>query len=78
MTTISLEYAITVDGVTTKALTLRRPKVKDMLSVDKASDSAAQKEIHLFANLCEVPMQNLLELDMRDYGQLQAAYQDFL
>ena len=78
MTTIKLNYAIAVDGIETKSLTLRRPKVKDMLSVDKVSDRSADQEVHLLANLCEIPMTSLIELDMKDYGQLQKAYQGFL
>ena len=57
---------------------LRRPKVRDMLSVEKSVDNDAEKEIQLFANLSELSPDNLLELDMADYAKLQKAYQDFL
>ena len=49
-----------------------------MLSVESAQISDAEKEINLFANLCEVTPEALMELDMSDYAKLQKAYQDFL
>lgn len=75
---VVLAHAISIDGVQIKSLRLRRPKVRDMLSVEKNAQSDAEKEINLFANLCEVPPDSLLDLDMADYAKLQKAYQDFL
>jgi hypothetical protein len=60
------------------ALTLRRPKVRDMLASDKTKGSDAEKEIALFANLCEVAPADIESLDMADYQALQKAYQGFL
>ncbi len=77
-TSIELKYPISVDGVNVKSLKLRRPKVRDMLGVETASVSDAEKEINLFANLCEVTPEALMDLDMADYAKLQKAYQDFL
>jgi hypothetical protein len=42
-----------------------------MLSVEKSVDNDAEKEIQLFANLCELTPENLLDLDMADYSKLQ-------
>ena len=78
MSTIEIKYPISVDGVKVKSLKLRRPKVRDMLSVESSQISDAEKEINLFANLCEVTPEALMELDMSDYAKLQKAYQDFL
>ena len=75
---IPLSYPIQVDGVTVKQLTLRRPKVRDMLAVEKNAYSDAEKEITLFANLCEVPPASLHDLDMADYAKLQQHYHTFL
>jgi len=77
-TSIELKYPISVDGVNVKLLKLRRPKVRDMLGVEAAKVSDAEKEINLFANLCEVTPEALMDLDMADYAKLQKAYQDFL
>jgi len=59
-------------------LRLRRPKVRDMLAADKAKGSDAEKEITMFANLCELAPIEIESLDMADYQALQKAYQDFL
>ena len=75
---VTLTDPITIDGVKVAVLQLRRPKVRDMLSVEKTAQNDAEKEIQLFANLCEVSPDNLLDLDMADYAKLQKAYQDFL
>ncbi|SMG62935.1 conserved hypothetical protein, partial [methanotrophic bacterial endosymbiont of Bathymodiolus sp.] len=51
---IELTHAINIDGTKVSVLSLRRPKVRDMLSVEKSIDNDAEKEIQLFANLCEI------------------------
>ena len=75
---IELTHPIDIDGTKVSVLQLRRPKVRDMLSVEKSVDNDAEKEIRLFVNLCELTPENLLDLDMADYSKLQKAYQDFL
>ncbi|MGH1471567.1 MAG: phage tail assembly protein [Cellvibrionaceae bacterium] len=75
---IELTHSIEIDGAKVGVIHLRRPKVRDMLSVEKSVDNDAEKEIQLFANLSELSPDNLLELDMADYAKLQKAYQDFL
>lgn len=75
---VELTHAIEIDGVKVSVIQLRRPKVRDMLSVEKSTDNDAEKEINLFANLCELTPDNLLDLDMSDYTKLQKVYQDFL
>lgn len=75
---ISLDHPITIDGAKVSALSVRRPKVRDMLGVEKSAANDAEKEIHLFANLCEVTPDDLMDLDMADYAKLQKQYQDFL
>ena len=75
---IELTHSIEIDGAKVGVIHLRRPKVRDMLSVEKSVDNDAEKEIQLFANLSELSPDNLLELDMADYAKLQKVYQDFL
>ncbi len=75
---ITLKRPVTVDGDVLAQLALRRPKVRDMLAADKATGSDAEKEVRVFANLCEVAPSVIEELDMADYAQLQESYQDFL
>ena len=78
MQNIELKYQIESGGQTYKELSMRRSKVKDRLVVAKmktASDE--EKEIRLFANLCEVEPKIIEELDESDYATLQKAYMDF-
>ena len=77
-TIIELTHAIEVNGISTQQLSCRRPKVRDMLAVEKMAKNDAEKEIQLFANLCEVTPDALMELDMSDYAKLQQVYQGFL
>ncbi|MDF1583903.1 MAG: phage tail assembly protein [Methyloprofundus sp.] len=78
MTMITLKYPVTVENQAVTAITLRRPKVRDMLASDKLGGSDSDKEIRIFANLAEVSPAVIEELDLSDYAQLQKAYQGFL
>ena len=78
MTTIKLKHPIKVDGVEIQELTMRRPKVRDQIAAEKGGGSDAEKELRMFANLCEITPQSLEEMDMVDYKALQEAYVDFL
>ena len=80
-TTIELRYLVIIDGTEMKALCMRRPKVRDQILMEKsgmAGKSAAEKEVLLFANLCEIAPGDVEELDMGDYRRLQEAYSAFL
>ncbi len=78
MQNIELKYKIESGGQTYKELSMRRSKVKDRLIVAKMkSASDEEKEIRLFANLCEVQPSIIEELDESDYATLQKAYMDF-
>lgn len=74
-TAINLKYPTLP---TFPTLHMRRPKVRDMLAAEKSKGTDAEKEIVLFANLCEVTPAEIEALDMVDYQQLQQAYQGFL
>jgi len=76
--TMKLKHPIQVDGREVGELTLRRPKVRDMIVADKAGGTDAEKEVRVFSNLCEVPPSAIEEMDLADYGALQEAYKSFL
>lgn len=78
MEKIQLTYPVEINGQTTNELNVRRPKVRDMLVADKAQGSEAEKEIRMFANLCEVEPGVIEGLDLIDYSNLQKVYQGFL
>ncbi|MDB2550918.1 phage tail assembly protein [Rickettsiales bacterium] len=78
MQNIKLNYPIESDGANITDLNMRRSKVKDRLIVAKMKNSSdEEKEIRLFANLCEVSPNIIEELDESDYANLQKAYMDF-
>ena len=78
MQNIKLNYPIESSGSTITDLNMRRSKVKDRLLVAKMKNSSdEEKEIRLFANLCEVAPNIIEELDESDYANLQKAYMDF-
>lgn len=78
MHNIKLNYPIESNGESILELNMRRSKVKDRLVVAKMKNSPdEEKEIRLFANLCEVQPAIIEELDESDYAALQKAYMDF-
>ena len=78
METSKLTHPVEADGGTVSALQLRRPVVRDMLVADKAAGSEAEKEVRMFANLCEVAPGVIEALDLADYTTLQETYKGFL
>ena len=78
METIKLTHPIEADGGTVSALQLRRPVVRDMLAADKTAGSEAEKEVRMFASLCEVTPGVIEALDLTDYMTLQETYRGFL
>ncbi len=78
MQIIELKYPVESSGQILQKLTMRRSKVKDRLLVAKMKNSSdEEKEIRLFANLCEVEPQVIEELDESDYANLQKLYLSF-
>lgn len=76
--TVPLRYPVEEAGVALPALSMRRPKVKDQLVVQKMNGvSEAEREVRLFANLCEVPPSTIEDLDLEDYAAVQDAYRSF-
>jgi len=76
--TIKLKFPVTIDGTEYKELTMRRSRVKDRLAVANMKDkSDEEKEILLFANLCEVAPEVIRELDEADYPAVQKVYMGF-
>ena len=67
---------MTHEGQTISTLTMRPPRVRDVLAVDAIAGDAA-KEVRLLANLCEVAPRAVEELDLRDYEALQREYSRF-
>lgn len=77
MQTIKLQDPITIDNVTYDELNIRRPKVRDRLAVERMKKTDAEKEIAMIANLAEVDIRVIEELDLADYGKIQQSFSDF-
>ncbi len=78
MENIELKYPVEVTGQSYDKLTMRRSKIKDRLLIAKMKNiSDEEKEIRLFANLCEVEPKVIEELDEADYSNLQKVYLGF-
>ena len=80
-TAIELKYPVMIDGTETSVLHMRRPKVRDQILLDKAGKvgkGEGEREVLLFANLCEIAPDSLEEMDMCDYRKLQETYSSFL
>jgi hypothetical protein len=74
---IELNFPITIAGVETGHLIMRRPKLRDDLAASKAGGSEEDQSIFLVANLCEITQEELLELDASDWTQVQEAVAGF-
>ena len=75
---IKLDYPVEVNGESFEVLHMRRPKVRDMLAGSKAQGDEAEKEVRIFATLCEVPPVVIEELDYADYQKLVETFNGFL
>ncbi|MCE3232501.1 MAG: hypothetical protein K0R98_758 [Rickettsiaceae bacterium] len=78
MQAITLSMPITVSETTYNVLNIRRPKVRDRLAVERVKKTDAEKEIAMIANLAEVTVEVIEELDLADYSKVQEVLQDFL
>ncbi|APR98587.1 phage tail assembly protein [Wolbachia endosymbiont of Folsomia candida] len=77
MKTITLNNQITVDGISVSELTIRRPKVRDYLAIERIDGSELSREVTLTANLASVTKEAIEELDIADYVKAQEILKDF-
>lgn len=74
--TVNLSLPITINGVRTDRLVMRRPKLKDIRNASKvAGKDEEEQEIRLFSLLTDCAPSDLEELDYADYGKLQETFQ---
>lgn len=73
---IELDIPISINGVKTDRLVMRRAKLKDIRNASKmAGKDQEEQEIRLFSILTDCAPSDLEELDYADYGKLQDAFQ---
>ncbi|XGA08896.1 MAG: phage tail assembly protein [Wolbachia endosymbiont of Xenopsylla cheopis] len=77
MNTILLNEPITANGSVISELTLRRPKVRDYLAIDRLDGSDLAREVALTANLASVTKETIEELDIVDYVKIQEVLRGF-
>lgn len=63
--------------LTHQAVTMREPKVRDLMIMDKVQGEA-KKEVILLSSLCQLTEDEILDLSMSDYSKLQKELQSFL
>ncbi|MDR2107140.1 MAG: phage tail assembly protein [Holosporaceae bacterium] len=78
MEKIKLNEPLKIDGVLIHELSLRRPKVRDLLIAGKKDVSESEREVNLIANLAEIPAEAVKDLDVGDYLKIQDVLKDFL
>lgn len=74
---IDLAVPITIAGAEVSHLIMRRPKVRDEMAYSKALGSQEDKTLFLMASLCEVPEDDLLDLDAADWAEMERQYVRF-
>ena len=77
MADIKLKHGLTIAGARVMVLRMRAPTVGDTLAADKLGGSDAEKELAIFANLCEVSPSDLHSMHLADYKLLQEAWRGF-
>lgn len=75
-TSITLDYPKSFGGAVSGTLTMRRATVGDVLKANKNKDEI-DREVTLFADLCQVTPDEIRSLDLKDYQKLQEAFRGF-
>lgn len=60
-----------------RKITMREPKVRDMM-VAGEEKNAEKKEVMLVANLCNMTTEEVADLNLKDYANIQAVLKGFL
>lgn len=75
---ITLSRAMHVDGVPVSKLRMREPNVTDQMASSEAKGTDASREILMFGNLCEVTVEDVMAMPLRDYTRLRSAFLGFI
>jgi len=75
-TKYKLQYPIEVDGRTITEVNIRRPKTRDMKSLDKGKGEVTGS-IRLISHLTELTPAEVEEMDGKDYGNVSKIVADF-
>lgn len=75
---IKLQTPLKVEGTEINEITIRVPKVRDLIASSRAKGDLMEQGLALVANLSEVSIEALEEMDARDYLNIQNWLKDFL
>ena len=73
---IELEFPIKIAGASVQVLSMRRSTVGDVLTANRIKDEV-EREIVLFANLCQVTPEDIRSIDLKDYQKIQEVFRSF-
>lgn len=75
--TVKLGQPIEHAGETLAEVRLRRPRVADMMEMQRKGGTPADMELHMVSMLSGLPLDAIGQLDMQDYSAVQAALRGF-
>lgn len=78
METIILKRPLSVDGKELTEVTMRRAKVRDLKEAQRYGDDVATREVALIAILCGMIPDQLDEMDLADFNQIQKRFSAML
>lgn len=77
MDKITLEYPVPFEGGELKEISIRRPKVADIVAARKSKKDEAEQEITMISKLTDIPPETIETLDLADYKKIQEALSGF-
>lgn len=77
-TEITLTRPVDIMGTKVSVLCMREPTVADNEATSSMEGSDATREIHEFANLCDMSPDEFRKLSLKDYQRVRAAYLAFI
>ncbi len=75
---VKLTDGIDVDGTLTYSITVRKPKVKDLLNAERQSKGESDANVRFLANLTDLTPDQIGELSIADYKKLNEVLAGFL
>lgn len=78
MQKFKLTKPITIDGIAVHEISLREPKVRDLIAISRKNLSDLERDVHLLANLGEISTEAIENLEIADYLHIQNWLRDFL
>jgi len=77
--TVELDFPIkSKTGEEIKSVTMRRPKVKDMITAEKIGSDESERTVKLIVMLTGLAPDDVNEMYFSDFNKLKAIYEGFL